>query len=331
MNNLTLVLTTYNRLELLKEMIFSLKIQTDLNFDLIIVDNHSNDGSRELLECLDQFNNGLFIKLNWKENLGWAGSASRWNKYIQTVWVSIICDDDWLGENYVHNIKSQISPDFKGIIISGHSRTNMNGKIFKTYDMCDEYIEANTALVEFRQHKIVVAGISGFAVRTSLVNDGFFPRFYPSGLLEDTLICVRAIADGGARICKGSEYFRRELDVDYVYSDRISSWPISHAMYIKDVKKILLSANIEKSVINLYTTNKFHSRLSYFLRSIFINGLLFRDYRNYLYFAFNHSFAEGFFALCFCPLFLLKRKFFYSMIGYLLKKYYSVKMQSVVK
>ncbi len=66
----TAVVVTYNRLELLKECISSLQQQEAENFNILVVDNKSTDGTREYLNTLSDTDVQLLFL---EENMGGAG------------------------------------------------------------------------------------------------------------------------------------------------------------------------------------------------------------------------------------------------------------------
>lgn len=75
MKKVGILIVTYNRLELLKNGIESIKMQTYNDWDLIVVNNGSTDGTKEWLETQD------VILIN-QENLGGAGGFYTGLKYI---------------------------------------------------------------------------------------------------------------------------------------------------------------------------------------------------------------------------------------------------------
>lgn len=69
----TAVVVTYNRLELLKENINALLIQKYNNFDIMIIDNASTDGTEKYVRGID---NNKIKYINTGSNLGGAGGFS---------------------------------------------------------------------------------------------------------------------------------------------------------------------------------------------------------------------------------------------------------------
>ena len=96
-NNVLAIIVTYNRLKLLKENIQGLLDQTNKNFDILIVDNKSTDGTGEYLQNIDNDN----IKtLTTEKNIGGAGCFNLGLRYAiennySYAWVM---DDDTIPE-----------------------------------------------------------------------------------------------------------------------------------------------------------------------------------------------------------------------------------------
>lgn len=75
-NKILAVVVTYNRLELLKRCIISLTNQTYTNFDILIVNNGSTDGTKEWIDTLSD----NIIKIH-QENRGGAGGFHMGQKF----------------------------------------------------------------------------------------------------------------------------------------------------------------------------------------------------------------------------------------------------------
>lgn len=71
MNEICTIVVTYNRKELLKENIEALRKQNYKNFDILVVDNNSTDGTKEYID--EYIKNGDILYVNTKKNLGGSG------------------------------------------------------------------------------------------------------------------------------------------------------------------------------------------------------------------------------------------------------------------
>lgn len=69
-NKIAAIVVTYNRLNMLKENIDSLKKQTEQNFDILLIDNNSTDGTKKYIK---ELNDEKIIYINTGKNIGGAG------------------------------------------------------------------------------------------------------------------------------------------------------------------------------------------------------------------------------------------------------------------
>lgn len=104
MNNenllITVGLTTYNRLEMLKKALASLRNQTYKNIEIIIADNHSTDGTEEYCrECAAKDKRIRYYRHD--ENIGMYNNGQFLLGQIRTKYALFICDDDWVSENFI--------------------------------------------------------------------------------------------------------------------------------------------------------------------------------------------------------------------------------------
>lgn len=91
MKDVACIIITYNRLELLKRVLEKVKVQTNQDFDVIIVNNGSSDGTKEWLE--NQVN---IIVINQYPNIGCAGGVHMGMEYAYThgyKWFWLMDDD----------------------------------------------------------------------------------------------------------------------------------------------------------------------------------------------------------------------------------------------
>ncbi len=92
----SIILTTYNQIEFLKKCLFSILNQSFKEFELIVIDNNSSDGTSEYLNNITDKrlrvfkinNNGMYVK---SRNLGIKNSRADWIAFIDT-------DDIWFSE-----------------------------------------------------------------------------------------------------------------------------------------------------------------------------------------------------------------------------------------
>ena len=139
------VVVTYNRLELLKQCINSLRNQTHKLDEIIIVNNSSTDGT---LEWLNQQND---LTLITQENSGSAGGQftgikTAYEKGFDWIWCF---DDDCLpDQNALQNLVIHISDDRKvlnSIVLSSENSQNLS---FGLYDKNKNKVYRNLSEIE---------------------------------------------------------------------------------------------------------------------------------------------------------------------------------------
>lgn len=113
MNNLTVVICTYNRPIFLESTLESLRVQTNSNFKTIIVDNNSTENIKGIVE---KFKNNS-IKYYKEEKVGLSFARNKGFKESDTEYIAYLDDDAKAEETWVENILKIIEeekPDIFG-------------------------------------------------------------------------------------------------------------------------------------------------------------------------------------------------------------------------
>lgn len=120
MNNenllITVGLTTYNRLEMLKKSLESVINQTYKNIEIIIADNHSTDGTEEYCkECATKDSRIRYYRHD--KNIGVHENGRFLRDKVKTRYALLFCDDDWISENFIEETVKVINKkqDFTSI------------------------------------------------------------------------------------------------------------------------------------------------------------------------------------------------------------------------
>lgn len=120
----SVIIPTYNRISVLKRAIESVQNQTFKNFELIVIDDGSNDGTAEYLHSLGvQFQTlgkpGIPVGVSKSRNWGVTKSIGEWLAFLDS-------DDEWLP----HKLEKQyefISKNLNLKIVHGEERWVRNG------------------------------------------------------------------------------------------------------------------------------------------------------------------------------------------------------------
>ncbi len=207
---ITVVIPTFNRVELLKKAYESCKAQYSHEFDLIITDNASSDGTKEyLLEIEKQ---GLITNLLIRDqNDGPLISLTDALSYVKTKWVTILCDDDFFEPDFIESLLPILQETSKALIIMGFRTINQEGTETSYLIPSVELIETNAAVSQMLAGKIQVAGISGFIVTNDYIVRNPL-KDYPKGFLTDTILMIGAALEGGCETVNKCLYNRLVWD-----------------------------------------------------------------------------------------------------------------------
>lgn len=169
----SVVIVTYNRLELLKECLEHV-LKQSLPFDVVyVINNNSTDGTTEYLQKLSQTNKTV-ITFNTGMNLGGAGGFSYGLSKIdaRTDYVLIIDDDAIIDLDFIENIDKNIRPEIQaysgtvyrdGKIDTSHRRIISNRILLSKMDIPAESYEQTVFDID-------IATFCGLMVSTKLVN-----------------------------------------------------------------------------------------------------------------------------------------------------------------
>ena len=105
MKNLSIITPTYNRVGLLPRCYDSLRSQTSSDFEWIIIDDGSTDGTKDLVnEWIGDPERSVSITYYWKQNGGKHTALNASHPYIHGKYVLILDSDDYLMPNAVETV-----------------------------------------------------------------------------------------------------------------------------------------------------------------------------------------------------------------------------------
>lgn len=117
---LSVILTTYNRKNMLKKAIDSVLEQDYENIELIISDNASEDGTDIMVkEYLENNKNITYIRR--ETNIGLENAYDVYENYVKGKYVFFLCDDDYLmGTTFFSHAIDILENNDNIVIVSGH-------------------------------------------------------------------------------------------------------------------------------------------------------------------------------------------------------------------
>lgn len=206
-NLITILIPTYNRINLLRKTYNSCKQQTNQNFNLIIVDNGSNDGTQDFLNAIAEKDRMISNLILNPKNIGATLSITNALTKVKTPWVTILCDDDTIEPDFIEKSLPIITDTRAGLVITGFKTIDENDHCTRTYNLGRKTLNRDDFLVKSLSGELQTAGVSGFFFLNQLIEK---PKDYPKGFLSDTMICVEAGLYNGAEIIDECLYNRLE-------------------------------------------------------------------------------------------------------------------------
>jgi len=123
MPTISVCIPTYNRKNYLKETLESVFRQTYKDFEVIVLDDGSTDGTEEMIKGLE-----FPVKYCWQENRGDAGAKNAAIKMAEGKYVSLLDSDDLLFDDSLARLISKIGDQENCIAYGSYIRIDENGK-----------------------------------------------------------------------------------------------------------------------------------------------------------------------------------------------------------
>jgi len=122
----SICIPTYNRKEYLKETIDSILAQTYKNFEIVIVDDGSTDGTEDMIKELD-----FPVTYYWQQNSGDAAARNKLIELAKGEYISFIDSDDLLMPDAIERLVRIMEAENGDIIAYGsYFRIDEYGKIY---------------------------------------------------------------------------------------------------------------------------------------------------------------------------------------------------------
>lgn len=122
----SICIPTYNRKEYIKETIDSILSQTYKDFEIVIVDDGSTDGTEDVLKELD-----IPVTYYWQENSGDAAARNKLIELAKGKYISFIDSDDLLMPDAIERMVRIMEAEDGNVIVYGsYFRIDKHGKIY---------------------------------------------------------------------------------------------------------------------------------------------------------------------------------------------------------
>jgi glycosyltransferase involved in cell wall biosynthesis len=241
-----------------------------MDFDLVIVDNHSTDGTGDYLVELLRFMPTTRIKIN-PANFGFRGSLLIGLEFVNTDWLTILCDDDILCENFVetfYHYKSKFS-DATCLAFSAHS-IDQFGCVLDSQINDNKFISPEIIINSIGNLEVKVAGVSNFCFLYdhSSLRENHLIKDYPNGFFIDSFLFLVSSLRGGLVTSSEITYKRRE------WSGQLSSFS-NEIMFDRFVALMQYDSDV-RSVISEKYFYKINYRFEFGSLQTFVKSFIFQ-------------------------------------------------------
>lgn len=185
---ITILTPTYNRKENLKNLYKSLLYQTNHKFQWLIIDDGSNDNTKELV---DGFHNSNFeIDYYYKENGGKHTALNYSHQYIKGDWTFVVDSDDILTKKAIALVYEYIEKygNKKNIGSFAFLKSDYSGKVLAPQLYKNDYI---SNVIDYRVNSNV-KGDQAEVYRTNIFRKFKFPVFRGEKFLGEDYLHINA-------------------------------------------------------------------------------------------------------------------------------------------
>src|SRR5574344_1838564 len=171
---ISIIITTYNRVNLLKKAILSSINQTYQNIEIVICDNHSTDGTEEL--CKKYMKEDKRIKyFRHEKNEGITYNINYAYTKICGEYFVVVCDDDYIDNDYIEKSLTEFKkhPDYSFIAPTCKIYTENDEIVYNCPKTKLDYNNVAKRLEEFilsnRNYGFIIIGL----MKTSILKEIF--------------------------------------------------------------------------------------------------------------------------------------------------------------
>lgn len=241
---ITIFTPTYNRKDTLPKLYESLKSQSDMDFEWLIVDDGSLDGTEKLITEFKK-ENIVNIRYIYQENGGKQRAVNHGVREAFGEYFFIVDSDDYLSADAVEMIKKHavsLPEDFGGIVFR---KINIADKDCGL-NFSEKYIDSNPVDIVYKHH---LYGDKGEIFKTEVLKRFPFPEIDGEKFVPEGYIWNRIGKSYNLRYIDYGIYFFEYLDDGYTknFKRDLRKNPKGFGLYYRDMisYQIPLSAKIK--------------------------------------------------------------------------------------
>lgn len=190
----SIVILSYNQMEFTKTCLESIRRNTKCNYEIIVIDNHSNE---ETLCYLREQKDILLIQN--KENKGFAAGCNQGMQIARGDYILLLNNDTIVTEGYLEKMLLLLESDLDiGIVgpLTNNTIGQQKVKVDIAYGEIDKIEQFGRKLSLSNSKAKQVTRLIGFCMlfrRNFLKEVGFFDEGFKIGNYEDDDLCIRAL------------------------------------------------------------------------------------------------------------------------------------------
>lgn len=126
---ISVIIPVYNKVQYLRQCVDSVLAQTFRNYEIILVDDGSTDGSSAICDCYENSNENESIRVRviHQENAGVSAARNRGMEAAQGEYISFVDADDWVEPGFLQAFVDAIDDSGVDMVIQGY--VNHKGEI----------------------------------------------------------------------------------------------------------------------------------------------------------------------------------------------------------
>ena len=260
MTSITICLTTYNRLNLLRESVKSVLNQTFKDFHLVIANDYVE---KEIsMKNLNLSNDPRVKIINNKKNLGEIDNSNNILKSVSTEWVCFLADDDLIHPQFLEYLFS-LANEYKNIIAiypDFEIGKNVNKQFFKLYKnkRIHSKLSSNEFIKKYICGEIKFIGVYGLIKTNYLKKVGGLPILSKKqNIYSDTALPVLLTQYGDIVWINQQLVFNRAHPLSRSMSDDFENLMEAQKNYLEITNSVLEEISISFKEMDLCRYNLF--------------------------------------------------------------------------
>jgi GT2 family glycosyltransferase/glycosyltransferase involved in cell wall biosynthesis len=216
----SIILVTYNNLELTKDCLYSMeRFNNYENCEIIVVDNLSTDGTREFLSQYESEHKNFKAILH-DSNSGFAAGNNIGIREAAGDIIILLNNDTYVTPNWVQNLIKHFDTDEKiGMVGPRTNNIGNEARLYSEYQSNEEMIEKSYDVYyqnQSKQYEIKVLAFFCVAIKQEVIEKvGLLDEVYGIGMFEDDDYCMNAKEAGYTLICADDVFIHHHLGASF--------------------------------------------------------------------------------------------------------------------